>query len=357
MSTNLEKLKQELLLQKEVITSKGGTTIVANENPSPSEITAGIQSIEMPDLSQTTATINDVRTGKTFYSGDLFIKTGVMPQPYTDEVIQALFSYEDSATTTDTIYYTFPADTKKVRSYLFYRNPNSAHITLSENTEEICDYAFYSTDKFKILNINELPKIRILGTYALQGAVGIDHANLWPTLTNAGIHCLTNTIYDNTCINLPALKTIGSYSFTDTVQKRYLSHIDFSKVEANSINSYAFANLVVSGDLTFSKNTTVLSSYSFYKGSHKSVTIPATMKQVLDNCFGGSSSDATDTYKIKEFIFESETPPTIGTTIISTYHVDNGLKIYVPDTAVETYKAVPKLANYVDIILPMSQKP
>lgn len=42
---NLEILKQELLAQKAAIESKGGTVVVAENNPSPSEITAGINTI------------------------------------------------------------------------------------------------------------------------------------------------------------------------------------------------------------------------------------------------------------------------------------------------------------------------
>ncbi len=43
--TALETLKQELLAQKAAIEAKGGTVIVKNTYPSPSEITAGIATI------------------------------------------------------------------------------------------------------------------------------------------------------------------------------------------------------------------------------------------------------------------------------------------------------------------------
>ncbi len=42
---SLESLKNELLLQKQAIESLGGKVIVANQNPSPAEITAGIKTI------------------------------------------------------------------------------------------------------------------------------------------------------------------------------------------------------------------------------------------------------------------------------------------------------------------------
>jgi len=355
MSSSLETLKQELLLQKDIITKKGGSVYVANQNPSPSEITAGINSIEMPDLTVTTATINDVRMGKTFYSGDFSMKTGVMPQPFTEEVVQALFSYESTATLTDTLYYTFHPTSTTVRTYMFYKNPHTAIITLADNTTSIESYAFYGAKNFTITNINDVP-LTTLGQHSLHGMTGIDLENMWPTLTKAGSHCLDGTIYDNTCINLPALETVETYSFYSK-DRKILTHIDFSKVKAANIELYSFANLIVNSDVTFSEHIQTLSAYCFYGGSFKTVTIPTNMKTVQDASFGGSGSHPSDIFQIKEFTFLAETPPSIGATFLYTEHLNNGCKIYVPDTAVETYKALPKLVNYVDYIFPMSQKP
>lgn len=52
--TALETLKQELIAQKKAIEEKGGTVIVKNDYPSPSEITAGIKTIPTTSTSQTT---------------------------------------------------------------------------------------------------------------------------------------------------------------------------------------------------------------------------------------------------------------------------------------------------------------
>ena len=41
--SNIEMLKQELLLQKSIIEQKHGKILVKNNNPSPSEITEGIK--------------------------------------------------------------------------------------------------------------------------------------------------------------------------------------------------------------------------------------------------------------------------------------------------------------------------
>lgn len=50
---SIEELKEQLLLQKSAIEAKGGTVTVAGTNPSPAEITAGINTI--PSASTTSA--------------------------------------------------------------------------------------------------------------------------------------------------------------------------------------------------------------------------------------------------------------------------------------------------------------
>jgi len=65
--SSLEALKQELLTQRSLIESKGGTVEVAHTNPSPSEITAGINTIQAPNMTLATATEENVLEGKTFY--------------------------------------------------------------------------------------------------------------------------------------------------------------------------------------------------------------------------------------------------------------------------------------------------
>ncbi len=64
----IEELKQELLKQKKAIETKHGKVVVANLNPSPSEITAGIDTISAieANLDDITATQADVLKGKKF---------------------------------------------------------------------------------------------------------------------------------------------------------------------------------------------------------------------------------------------------------------------------------------------------
>lgn len=355
--SSIEIIKQELETQKTLIESKGGTVVVAANNPSPSEITAGIESIEMPDVSLTTATEADVLAGKTFYSQDYSLKTGVLQKLLKDEDLTTLFAYETEQTSTQSVYYSFPESCTYVRSYLFYQNPNPCVIRLSPNTITIAEYAFAESLNFTIENINDLPYLYEIKTGGLRNTKGINMEEMWPSLKIVESYALSNCVPNNSCINLPALKTIGSYSFTEISIKKFLTGIDFSKITASYIGDDSFMNLVVDNDLFLPACVNTLGSYCFHRGSFNNATIPATVKKVSDYVFGGSTTDPLDTYNLKTLTFESVTPPTIGTTIVSTNHVQKGCKIYVPDESVDTYKALSKMSKYADIILPISEKP
>ena len=56
-------------------------------------------------------------------------------------------------------------------------------------------------------------------------------------------------------------------------------------------------------------------------------------------------------------MFESETiPSTVGGDVFALQNIENGFKIYVPDTVIEEYKAIKNFSKYVNCIYPMSQK-
>ena len=76
--SSIETLKNELIYQKGAIESKGGTVLVAGTNPSPTEISAGIDSIQAANVGSATATPEDVLEGKTFFAGDNEIKQGTL---------------------------------------------------------------------------------------------------------------------------------------------------------------------------------------------------------------------------------------------------------------------------------------
>ena len=226
---SLERLKVELLSQQLAIEEKGGKVVVANSNPSPSEITDGIRSIEMPDLSASTATPQDVLAGKTFFSGNGVIKVGekeipnlelatAMPEDVlvgktfysgSDEIKTgnkvvpdltiATASAEDVAEgktfysgdneiktgskvdempkftnvflsadgISEKVYITLPQGLKNIKPYLIYNLPaKTVEVTFNSDVETIGEYAFYKSTNLSFVNFAELTNVRELGTYS-----------------------------------------------------------------------------------------------------------------------------------------------------------------------------------------------
>ena len=158
---SLETLKKELIKQKELLDNKGFAVTVANDNPSPSEITSAIEKINF-DFTLTTATESDVLAGKTFYSKTNEIKTGTLDlniiQKY-ENIIANLISAE----TKIDIY--IPETITRIRKYGYYTNLKSSplnllaysanNLTIPNNIRTIEDYAFadcYNIDK--VYNFN-----------------------------------------------------------------------------------------------------------------------------------------------------------------------------------------------------------
>jgi len=81
----------------------------------------------------------------------------------------------------------------------------------------------------------------------------------------------------------------------------------------------------------------------------KTIIIQESVDNILDSVFINCI-----TLQIVEF--KSTTPPTIWNSNLFD-GCPNTFKIYVPDSAVDTYKAVTQLSAFVDRILPVSQKP
>jgi len=362
METNLKELKNELLAQKTAIEEKRGTVIVKNLNPSPSEITEGIKSIETLkiDLTDATATEKDVSEGKTFYAGEsgLNIRTGTRKEGIVSEDITRLIFYNTSDTpSTDEIVYTIPSSLKEIKHYLFYSNPHKLVITLPLDIKKVNDYAFYKCKDLTFTNINELTSITAVGQHAFNSVKGIDYSRLWPTVKTLGSQCFIYTISEGDTINLPeTLTEIGTYCFS-ALDRTNINSIDLTKIKVKNIYAYAFSNLCGNCDLFFSPTVVQLASFSFYRSCFHNITIPSTITTVGDSFMNSSVTDPVSSYYLKTITFESEVPPTIGRNFVSAHNFTNGCKIYVPDSAVDVYKSLSNLAFCVEHIKPLSEKP
>ncbi len=172
---NIEKLKQELIAQKNMLESKGITVTTAHINPSPAELTTAISHISPKDMSKATATASDVASGKTFYNSAGELEVGNMSNAY-QEIWQNYLNRSMPETFDENFEY---------KPFIFsdIDTPTKKHI-IQEGVTTLPEYTFYSS---KIEQI------------------------VWPdSLTDVGEHCfdecnnLKSLTIPNTVTTLPS---------------------------------------------------------------------------------------------------------------------------------------------------------
>lgn len=138
----------ELIKQKQLLNDKGYAVNIANNNPSPSEITEAIKKINF-DFTVATATEEDVMEGKTFFAQNNELKTGTFSldiiQEY-ERIIRGLLSGDIPFACE------FPEYCPKIRSYAYYNSSPSTYpelyaqenLIIPNHIREIDTYAFFS---------------------------------------------------------------------------------------------------------------------------------------------------------------------------------------------------------------------
>ncbi len=348
-------IQEELKKQQRLIESLEGKVNVAKYNPTPAEITAGIKSIPSVDLSGSTATEEDVRQGKTFYSGNAFLKTGtaILSENITNHLFMSPF---ETQTSEEDIYYSVPDGIKTIRKYCFYENHNKVTIYLDDDLGVIDEYAFYETINFSFPNFNDLPKLSSLAIHCFDNssAEGIDMGRLPDTITNVGSYCFYYSVKPNLDFKLPdKLSTMGQYAFMS--KSRILQNsLDLTNFKLKTLPAYTFYNQAFNCDFSAPSTVTSVAMYFNYNGCFKNIYMP-TGASFSNYCFSANATQPVENFYLRTVTFETETPPSIGKDIFAPQNITNGFRIYVPDNALEEYKAVENLASYVNNIYPYSE--
>lgn len=232
---NLETLKQELIAQKNSLNSKGYTVTIANTNPSPKEITNTITTI--PDLRLADATVTDVASGKTFYSGNGELKTGVAEisdsgnSVSMDEINRLIQGQIMGSYTTGV-----PAGATKIRAYCFTEGERSDLVkgafVIPEGVTEIGKYAFAFTNIESITFPESLTSIL---AYAFTNCIYITSLDLPDGVTDLQPYTFQN-ITELTSISLgSALTRIQSYNFrVNNVLQSITFPASLTQIQANN---------------------------------------------------------------------------------------------------------------------------
>lgn len=359
---SIELLKNELIAQKTEIENKGGNVVVSNNNPSPSEITAGIKSIVAVNLNNANATEEDVAVGKTFFAGSENLKTGTLDVDKTvNKYLNTFFNNQETEGEAKQII--IPEGVTSLKPYCFNLSSKTLSVTLNSDIEEIGEYAFNEAVNIKIENFSSLQNLKRVGTYGFRRTNGytVNLEELPDSIEIVDEWGLGQCIAAGQSIRLPAnLAQTGNYAFAYWETQIQLNKLIIpSTVTLSSLSPYMFYAIAFDDDLVVPSSVTTIESYFNHRGSFNNVTIPATCTTLLNSCFYGVTTDPNDWFKMKSVVFESETPPSVGRNMFAKQHLSNGLKIYVPDNAVSAYKAISnfKSYGYDAYVYPMSQRP
>lgn len=353
---NLELLKGELISQKTEIEAKGGTVHVSNTNPSPHEITTGISTIPSTDFTTVTATEQDVTSGKYFYNNNGVLVSGTSTSMSLDR-FKELVLYG----TTDTgsaVYYTFPANTTYVRQYMFYGFPSELHVTFDPATQEIGSYCLDETLNATVENFSSLSNLRVIGASSFRGCHGLDTSNIPNSVTTIGTKAFQDAMADNTGIRIgPNVTSLGQYAFANYYGKVRLDTLQLGlALGLTSLPSFAFQNLIFSGDFITPDNITSLSANLAYGGDFGNIYINSHITSIGSSAFNCSSSDASSLHTCSAVEFYGNTPPTIGTTFLATKLLRAGFHIFVPDNAFDNYYSLSALSTYKSYITRASER-
>lgn len=109
------------------------------------------------------------------------------------------------------------------------------------------------------------------------------------------------------------------------------------------IGQSAFARCSSLSTVTFASGSTLttIGGWAFDSSNISSITIPASVTSIGQNCFLNCS-------RLHTMIFQSTTPPTVTGNIVTSNVTSTD--IYVPDSAVNTYKAAAGFSNFASYI-------
>ena len=356
--SRIEPIMQELKLQKQIIEEKGGTITVLNDYPSPSEITEAIRTIETPDFTIATATEEDVVFGKTFYSNSSQLKTGT--GQFQAGLMNHLFMVDYNKQTTDeTLYYSCPAGLSSLRRYCFYCNYNPIHITFNPELTKVEEYAFYYAQNAMFDGFDNHTKLQTIEKYAFSNCslIGMNAAALPNCVKTLQSHVFYNSYNaEYTEFILPSSLTSIASSIYRQLSRKTARSLDLTNCTLKTLADNMFAYLAFDCDLNLPEGFTQVAANCFYGGCFHNIYFPSSMTSVAAGSFSALTNNPLSNFYLKTVTFAGENPPSIGSSVFAEQHKQNGFKIYVPDNAIDEYKAVSNLSSLVNYIYPISQK-
>jgi hypothetical protein len=178
--------------------------------------------------------------------------------------------------------------------------------------------------------------ITSIGNYMFQECYAtLTSLTIPSSVTNIG----TNAFYGNSisAVTIPNITTLPQYIFAYCYN--VLCSIPYG---ITGFNGYVFNS--TSKPVTIPNSVTTIAGNAFYMNAHLgSIVIPASVTSIGNRAFYYCTCAV-------EYHFKGTTPPVLGSTDVFT-NIPSFCKIYVPSSAVSTYKAATnwtRVASYIE---------
>ena len=209
------------------------------------------------------------------------------------------------------------------------------NIRIGENVH-IGSYAFSNCPSLTIITIPST--VTSIGNSAFRHCYSLTSITIPSAVTSIGNNAFQNC-YSLTSITIPSAATsIGTYVFQACYSLTSITILS----TVTSIETYVFQGCSSLASVIIPSTVTSIGAFVFANcPSLASVTIPSAVTSIGNSVFANC-------YGVAQYHITSTTPPTLGTNVFQSIQSD--CIIYVPASAVETYKAATNWSTYADYI-------
>lgn len=286
---------------------------------------------------------------ESWYKENMVGATGGGGQTYEEELKGVI---DKSITSID-----IPSGITSIGKYSFYYCSSLSSVTIPNTVTSIDTFAFNNCSSLRSIEIPN--SVTTVGSSTFNNCTSLSAITIGSGVTSinfnafSGVYVQSNNFINNSSLDAAANNYWGATLYDEKVDGMYIANnkvikADTSITVANipsgvtSVDTDAFAGCASLTSVTIPDTVTSIGVRGFrYCSSLTSVTIPSSVASIGNYAFAECTL-------LTSMICESSTPPTVT----NSNFLQNSYKckIYVPTSAVDTYKAASGWSNYAYLI-------
>ena len=232
-----------------------------------------------------------------------------------------------------------PSGVTSIGNYAFYGCTSLATVDMPSSVTSLGTYAFYGCTSLTTVSLSS--NLKTIDTYAFQNCSALKSIALPSTLTTIGNYAFSGAGLNSVVIP-DSVTSLGTYMFQNC--SALTSAVLPSSL--TSIPNYTFYRCTSLQTISFPANLEKIGNYVFYNcvfvnpdTQVSKIELPSTVTTIGDNNFNAVGNVII---------------PSTSTVTISAATFGTGVRIYVPASKVDLYKARTNWSNFADYIFPIS---